>query len=437
MNQIATSTRKKLLIFFVVLFIISGVFLILYSNGYRIDLKSLKIEKTGSLYVKFIPTNSHIYLNNKFKKSSGIITRTGILINNLIPKNYRLEIKKPNYYTYYKNVKIRPSEVTKLLNIIILPKKTEIWKSYSGILGNKLLDISSNGTSAITYSEKETKKNFYICTLLKISSCKNLTSKIQTLIKESPKKIYYYPSGQNKFIVTTKNGIYRINILNDSSRKIASGKFKYIDIEKNNLYAIGDYSKQSTKNNPNNASSIIIYDIMLGKIIENIKTPFTTDAIKSIKSNGSDYILIILNSGDLFMFNISSSKLKMIDSNVSFASFSPNNSKIIYKTKDKGVLLYMLENDISSLKAKSGDVIKIWLNKANDIKNIKWFDEYHIITTYDDVIYFSEIDYRANNNQYKLFKISKNENTIYIPNIKTEFKKSSSTIEAYKIIITK
>ncbi|MEK7634461.1 MAG: hypothetical protein AAB396_01055, partial [Patescibacteria group bacterium] len=116
-------TRRILLILFTIFFFIASTVIILYSTGWRFDIKTFSIKKTGAVYIETSPKYVFIKINKKdFPDSSGIL-KTGTLVSNLMPKNYKIEIDKKDYYPYYKEIKIEPSLVSELIGIILIPIK--------------------------------------------------------------------------------------------------------------------------------------------------------------------------------------------------------------------------------------------------------------------------------------------------------------------------
>ena len=88
-------TKRNLVIFCVSFFLIVSPITILYSQGYRIDFKNKEIVKTGGLYFKTLPKSAQILINEKPKKKTDFFFGA-ILIENLIPDLYNVEIQKEN-----------------------------------------------------------------------------------------------------------------------------------------------------------------------------------------------------------------------------------------------------------------------------------------------------------------------------------------------------
>jgi hypothetical protein len=100
-------TRRLILLIFIIVFITLTPLLILYCSGYRWDWRKNKIIKTGAFLIESNPKNALIYLNKKLQKK-----KTPNLINNLLPDEYLIEIKKQNYHAWRKLLSVESKQVT-------------------------------------------------------------------------------------------------------------------------------------------------------------------------------------------------------------------------------------------------------------------------------------------------------------------------------------
>lgn len=84
------------------------------------DFENKKIVQTGAFYFKVSPGRADVYLNGKIEKSTSVITDSAY-IENLLPKNYQIEIKKDGYRSWKKNLGVKEREVTKAEDITLFP----------------------------------------------------------------------------------------------------------------------------------------------------------------------------------------------------------------------------------------------------------------------------------------------------------------------------
>jgi hypothetical protein len=115
--------RSRTIIFFVFvfLFLLATPSIIFYFQGYRFDFETKRVVQTGAFYFKVLPRSVEVYLNGKFQKRTSFLTGS-ILIENLLPKNYEIEIKKEGYHSWQKNLAVREKQVTEAKDIILFPK---------------------------------------------------------------------------------------------------------------------------------------------------------------------------------------------------------------------------------------------------------------------------------------------------------------------------
>ena len=100
-----------------ILFFLIAPTITLYSMGYRIDFDSKKIVQTGGFYFKVSPKNVQILIDEKIEKKTDIFFGS-ILIKNLLPKEYKVQIKKEGYLPWEKTLEIKERGVTEAKNKI-------------------------------------------------------------------------------------------------------------------------------------------------------------------------------------------------------------------------------------------------------------------------------------------------------------------------------
>ncbi len=117
-------TRLILLLSLIVLFLIITPYLVLYSLGYRIDIKNAKIVATGGIYTRVQPNSVQITIDKSIKNTTGIFSNS-IFVQNLLPGNHSVLIKKEGYYDYQKSLQVQEKEVTKLENVTLFSKNIQ------------------------------------------------------------------------------------------------------------------------------------------------------------------------------------------------------------------------------------------------------------------------------------------------------------------------
>ena len=114
-------TRKILFFVFFLIFLLGAPLIILYYQGYRFDLEKKSLTQTGGLFLKVTPKQAEIYIDGELVKKTDFFFGS-TLIENLLPKKYKIEIKKEEYFPWEKILEIRAKEVTEGKNIVLFPE---------------------------------------------------------------------------------------------------------------------------------------------------------------------------------------------------------------------------------------------------------------------------------------------------------------------------
>lgn len=435
-------TRRILLILFTIIFLIASTIIILYSTGWRFDIKTFSIKKTGAIYIETLPKYVSIKINGKnFLDDSGIL-KNGTLISNLMPKNYKIEIDKKDYYPYYKEIKLEPSLVSELIGIILIPTKFEEKNIISTKLkGEKIIDFANN---KIIINNPKSKIN-YLYNLNDGESALNINSVLNNLIRATPKtsseqeksaiisKIVFHPLEKNKLLIEANNLIYVLDteklkieeiglqILSPlapptSESSVTNGKNQISKLE--NWIAKNSDIYYIVKKN-NQKSKIESFQLFSFNLIAKTNIDFGSLEISGLKEikilNNGNKLLIIDNSNNFYIFDLQTRKMEMISKNVLNIVSSLDSKKIAFLDKENKINIYFLENWYKNHPQKTGETIKLNTENNGEIKNIFWYkDSYHLFIEYENhcesvlsqckSVSFTEIDLRDHLNQYPIIQ---------------------------------
>lgn len=117
-------TRTIIFLACFLLFILIAPSAVLYSQGYRIDLENKKFTQTGGLFIKAAPRQADIYIDGELEKRTDFFFGS-VLIENLLPKKYKIEIKKEGYHPWEKTLEIKEKQVQELKNIVLFPQEVD------------------------------------------------------------------------------------------------------------------------------------------------------------------------------------------------------------------------------------------------------------------------------------------------------------------------
>ena len=150
-------TRRLLFYSFVFLFIIAGLAVVFYSQGWRMVFAdySVKFERTGAVYIQTEPKGVSIKIGQEtFGDKSGLI-QNGTLINEVLPGNYKVEIQKNNYIAWVKDITVESGLVSEVSKIILVPEKLQ----KTEVSLNKSTDNFWVNSDKIVFSSRGGKSN--------------------------------------------------------------------------------------------------------------------------------------------------------------------------------------------------------------------------------------------------------------------------------------
>lgn len=94
--------------------------LVLYTQGYRVDLPTLRLVETGGIDLNIRPINTRISLNGELEQETNFLFRDAVF-RNIIPGNYEITIEKDEYQTWQKILSVEAGQVNKVGNIRLFP----------------------------------------------------------------------------------------------------------------------------------------------------------------------------------------------------------------------------------------------------------------------------------------------------------------------------
>src|SRR3990170_8426178 len=100
-------TRQCIFYLYLLIFLVTGPSLALYTAGYRLDFKTWRWGRVGVLVAESKPDNADVYLNNELYKN-----KTPVRINALFPQDYQIKIVKEDYHLWQKTVAVKPNATT-------------------------------------------------------------------------------------------------------------------------------------------------------------------------------------------------------------------------------------------------------------------------------------------------------------------------------------
>lgn len=173
----------------ILIFLISAPLLILYTAGFRYDFKKGKVQSTGSIFVKTIPPDPHIYLNNEL-----VGEKTPLRLNHLAPNRYDLKIQKKGFQDWEKKLEVYPSQTTFIDKVILWPVKPEI----ETLINSQIKSFSINKAEDKIIWQQDNQLFLY-------NPLNQKSEQILTLPSESAPKFDWSPGGKRLIIKQNEN----------------------------------------------------------------------------------------------------------------------------------------------------------------------------------------------------------------------------------------
>ena len=425
------SKRTKIILFslLTLLFLIAAPLAVLYSQGYRYDFENRRIVQVGGLYLKIFPTSAEVYIDQKLVKKTNFLLDS-VLIQDLLPKSYKIEVKKEGYFTWEKNLTIERKQVLEVKNITLIPenpsfnllygKVEDIWllpnnkkivfkevdelgwslklfdlekEIKSSLIKDKeisrfeseLLDLKLSADSKrilLKLGLKEQIKYFIVdlsrptATLISLDFLSPITEAV-TFDPQNSLKIFFLEG--EKFYQTDLTTRQRSLLSEEILVYQTSGKDLYYFNGSGHLYS-SDLAMQSEKK-----LSVLPF-ILETEINHNLEIL-------------NDHIFL-KEGGIVYYFNPSSKSFTELAKSVNLLRISPDNKKIVY-ANDYELWVYFLE-DTQEQPAREVNVSLFLTRFSEKISQVFWLNSHYLVFSNGNNIKVAEIDDRDKINIYDL-----------------------------------
>ena len=412
-------TRTVLFILMVLVFAVIAPAIIMYSQGYRFDVKKMKFLETGGIYIKTLPSDAGVTIDNDYKNRTSGFSKD-VLIQNLLPENHNIKIEKENYYSWEKTLEVEEKKVTEAKYIILFPDEmpfasidNDVKNFYPFPDNNRILLLTvSNELLSYDSEKKETQK---------------ILSKTQTPYNISD--ISFSPTGKRALIKTSTGLHYLLNtetstisLIKSMSSKTQNvvfdsnneGSFFY---QSNNLIYRINADKQATprlfKKDTVSAFAINgndVYSFENGLLYKDNILLNTNETLSKepLEIKGKTYelvameneIFLIENKTIVYLFN---KETKIFDKKIEAKTelkYTPFYERILFAA-DNELWLLLLKETETPFFSQAYSVVFISRFSQN-IGDIKWLNGDYFVYTLNNKINISEIDNRDHINSFEL-----------------------------------
>jgi hypothetical protein len=392
-------TRKVLFYGLVALFLVVGTGVVLYAQGWRLDLSTFKAEKVGAIYIRSYPDDAAIFIDGKSIQNKSGFLSPGTFISNLFPKSYTVTLKEQGYDAWSENALVAPSMVVQMKYAVLVPSNatsvaiiaSPTVQSFFEAGGNIIATNASS--SAILWRGKKIAagaiishstdlKNFiyqdaagsYILYDLTEATTTNLTPVLKSIgaTTKMITSITIDPYDATRVIVQTPQNISAIDLSNsddiiDIANATRGQRLQPPLAISQSLFAWTQFNIAS------DTSQVVIYDKFAGNITDN--SLVITGAIKELKWIDGGTLGIVEANGELYRYNVGAEQLAKIADDV----------RDFYPTNDGTELATLEDNSVEIFSFTTTDYYRFNLPNVAAAQSLAWYkDDTHLFVSYPD-----------------------------------------------------
>ncbi len=394
----------------VILFLVTSVSLAGYAQGYRIDWTAKRISKTGGFFIK-APAGSTVTVDLVIVKKVNVLG-TGILVPNLLPREYQIAITKNGYWDWTKRLKIEAGLTTEIRNVVLIQKEPLREPLSRGVTA---FFIAPGGTSiAIEKSDGlwlfDAKKKDETRLAAKPFRVVSWSPDAKKLLLEEPVEKYTVYQIETGIVVPLPRAIEKPKWHPKEMNKIA-----FVERESRNFF-IYDLSTQTSELHIPSVDSFDVTGSEVLFIDRNTKTLFKEDTaggqrdqltfspLEEETTTGMKFfiygtrVFLLTQAGELLLFDSSAGTLVRQAEHVTDAVFSSLGKSLFYTTSNEIWVTYLEDILIQPFRYKNQRDLITRLSEP--IEEAAWYtkDNEHIIFRVGRKVEITELDGRDGRN---------------------------------------
>ncbi|OHA62076.1 MAG: hypothetical protein A2117_00340 [Candidatus Wildermuthbacteria bacterium GWA2_46_15] len=432
--------RTRTFLFFAcsIAFLIVTPTVLLYNQGYRLDLSTAQITKTGAFYFGVSPRGSDVFINGQLKKRTDFFFGSA-LIEELLPGNYLVEIKKEGYFPWKKNLEVKAMAVTEENDVVLFPEKTDFQIFAKGVerffpspSGKKALlqkkdsqgqyltlfdFLGQNNVEKVFVREKDLYKKNGTVFFLDLQWSTDSQKILMRYAINEQEKIFWADTQQNPASPVALDFLKDFEKV-DFSPDSPNGR-KFLGLKEQTLFS-GDLDSKRTTEILNH---VLAFGSLEGKIylLENSGFVFRIDnlaaaekqklndvplAIKDEVSYGLELSpsgLFLREADSLFFLDEKTKSFVEISESIRDFKISPDEEKLAYFNNSE-ISIYFLKERVGQPQKKAGDRILL-ARFSQKISQLYWLNNDYLIFVVGDKIKISEIDDRDQPNVVEIAEL--------------------------------
>ncbi len=419
----STILRRILFYFFILVFLVLGAYLLITAQGLTFDFYNLQFVKTGALFLKFNPSDAALFLNGKPKEISRGFVIPSVLITDLRPGAYHLELRKEGYETWEKNLDVQSGVVTAATHIELWPATStfknvlqdpisDFWMTNKGAVllypdrtlhfdgvtlrGNTVAASDENSNLVVTKSGN----TYFLIDLDDPETPTNLSSLFTSLetgtlnlTKAEPiQTILFHPFSGSKLLIATPKNLFSLDIKRTRLKRLLSASSTVSAAVSDNEALLLD-----------NKGVLSVFNLLLQTI--NQYPLSLTHAKEMTTSPSGDTVFVLKESGELVRYDTGSRATSTIAENVKSYFLSSGEERMAFIRNDGSLGMYALKDYHSDIDITEGTTWSVALPKGTVPESFFWlsdFPNYGAVTTSNGILFLSELEERAPVNIHKL-----------------------------------
>jgi len=378
------SSRRTLFYALLGLFLVAGATIVLYAQGWRLDLRTLRPEKVGGIFIRSFPQDASIFLNGKSVENKAGILSHGTLISDLFPKTYAVSLKKDGYADWHENTGVLPALVTELKYAVLVPNvpvavsgKTILETPGGAILWNGKKIARGTIVSKSADSQSVIVKN----TVTGAYSLYDLSAATSTdiAVPGGITSIAIDPYDSTKIIYGNKQKIWIWDAAQATSSVIERAPAR--DTLGSWVAASASSIAWTRFAGTSETSRVVLYDKFSGDITKSSSTiPGRTVALKWI---GNGALGILTDGGSLYRYDASADQFKKLADDVKNFEVAGDGS-LLAAVENKSLEIFSF-TDASTYR-------RFNLPDMANVTGVRWYkDMNHLFVNYADHISFLEL----------------------------------------------
>lgn len=420
-------TRRILFYGLFALFLVVGTGIVLYAEGWRLDLTTFKTSKVGAIFVESFPSDASITLNGKSVRNTTGFLSHGTLISDLFPQSYVLSLRADGYNPWSERVTVQPTLVSEMKYAVLVPANASsaspaarvlnffetsggnvVTENASGTIATprpgpnggitatssvfiahgSIVSHSTDFTTAVVRSPAGDYIAYDLAAPIAPGAGATTTADISVLLASagvSPNSIHAVTvnpyNGTNVF-VETPSRFYSVDLSAGTVTPFAAAPAGQI-LEaplgiSSSWIAWAEYGPSS------HMSQIIVHDPFSGNTIDaSLSLPGQIASLQWIRST---VLGILTSDGELYRYDVPSEALTKMADDVN--SFYPSaDGSTVAALEDRSVEVFSL-----TLPASQGGYYRFNLPDMGLVRSLAWYgDTNHLFVTYPDHVSFLDL----------------------------------------------